>query len=446
MSQHRYLPHTQADIDAMLSTCGAATLDDLYSDVPEQLRLKHPYELPEAMSEKELCDYFERLNARNRKLTCFAGGGYYDHYTPAVVSSILSRSEFLTAYTPYQPEISQGTLQYIFEYQSMMCELTGMDISNASMYDGATATAEAMIMAVNSARKKRRVLISATVNPAVAEVVSTYARYHGITLEVIPENEGISDRYEFEAMLGAGDVAGVIVAYPNYYGIVEPLEGWADACHAAKALFIVNCQASTLGVLRSPASLGADIVCGDAQSLGMPLNFGGPYLGFLCTTKALMRKLPGRIVGATTDRAGQRVFVLTLQAREQHIRREKATSNICSNQGLMALHTAVYLSLMGAEGLRRVNDLGYGGIRSLATKLEATGRMRLKYPEMPFVNEAVFRTADPLTADRVIEECAAQGILAGVKIDESELLVAVTEMQSPEDIDRYVSIVKNIQL
>ncbi|MBP2690447.1 MAG: aminomethyl-transferring glycine dehydrogenase subunit GcvPA, partial [Muribaculaceae bacterium] len=365
---------------------------------------------------------------------------------PAVVSSILSRSEFLTAYTPYQPEISQGTLQYIFEYQSMMCELTGMDISNASMYDGATATAEAMIMAVNSARKKRRVLISATVNPAVAEVVSTYARYHGITLEVIPENEGISDRYEFEAMLGAGDVAGVIVAYPNYYGIVEPLEGWADACHAAKALFIVNCQASTLGVLRSPASLGADIVCGDAQSLGMPLNFGGPYLGFLCTTKALMRKLPGRIVGATTDRSGQRVFVLTLQAREQHIRREKATSNICSNQGLMALHTAVYLSLMGAEGLRRVNDLGYGGIRSLAAKLEATGRMRLKYPEMPFVNEAVFRTADPLTADRVIEECAAQGILAGVKIDESELLVAVTEMQSPEDIDRYVSIVKNIQL
>lgn len=446
MSLHRYLPHTSADIDSMLAACGAKTLDDLYCDVPEQLRLKHPYALPEALSEKELRDYFERLGSSNRKMVCFAGAGFYDHYTPAVVNSILSRSEFLTAYTPYQPEISQGTLQYIFEYQSMMCALTGMEISNASMYDGATATAEAMIMAVNSARKKRRVLISATVNPAVAEVVSTYARYHGIALEVIPECDGIADRMEFEAMMQAGDVAGVIVAYPNYYGIIEPLDGWAEVCHAAKALLIVNCQASTLGVLRTPASLGADIVCGDAQSLGMPLNYGGPYLGFMCTTKALMRKLPGRIVGATTDRNGQRVFVLTLQAREQHIRREKATSNICSNQGLMALHTAVYLSLMGAEGLREVNDLGYGGIRYLADALAETGRMRLNYPEMPFINEAVFKVSDPLTADRILEACAAEGILAGVKIDECQLLVAVTEMQSKEDIDRYVSIVKNIEL
>lgn len=446
MSDHRFFPHTDTDISEMLAACGAKSLDDLYSDVPEELKLRQAYALPAEMCEKELRDYFSRLGNENRHMVCFAGAGYYDHYTPAVVNAILSRSEFLTAYTPYQPEISQGTLQYIFEYQSMMCELTGMEISNASMYDGATATAEAMIMAVNSSRKKRRVLISATVNPAVAEVVATYARYHDIALEVIPEHEGITDRAEFEAMLQAGDVAGVIVGYPNYYGIIEPFDGWADSCHAAKALLIMNCQASTLGVLRTPASLGADIVCGDAQSLGMPLNFGGPYLGYMCTTRALMRKLPGRIVGATTDRNGQRVFVLTLQAREQHIRREKATSNICSNQGLMALHTAVYLSLIGADGLKRINDLGFGGLRYLADGLTATGRMRLKYPEMPFVNEAVFRITDPLNADIILEETARQGILAGVKIDECELLVAVTEMQTKEDMDRYISIVKNIQL
>lgn len=446
MSDHRYLPHTQADIDRMLEVCGASSLDDLYSDVPVELRLRKAYDLPQAMSEKELRDFFGKLDAMNRPMTCFAGAGYYDHYTPAAVNSILSRSEFLTAYTPYQPEISQGTLQYIFEYQSMICALTGMEVSNASMYDGATATAEAMIMSVNSARKKRRVLISATVAPNVAEVVSTYARYHDIALEVIPECEGVTDRSEFEAMMGAGDVAGVIVAYPNYYGIIESYDGWADICHSVKAQLIMNCQASTLGVLRTPGDLGADIVCGDAQSLGMPLNYGGPYLGYLATTKATMRKLPGRVVGATTDSRGQRVFVLTLQAREQHIRREKATSNICSNQGLMALHTAAYLSLLGAEGLRGINDLGYGGIRYLADRLTATGRMRLKYPERPFINEALFKITDPLTADRIIEAAAAEGIIAGVKTDECELLVAVTEMQSKEEMDHYVSIVKNLEL
>lgn len=428
----------------MLSACKAQSLDDLYADVPDELRFKGRYDVGDEMSEKEIRDFFESLAAKNRNMTCFAGGGYYDHYTPAAVNSILSRSEFLTAYTPYQPEISQGTLQYIFEYQSMMCELTGMDVSNASMYDGATATAEAMIMAVNSAKKKKRVLISATVSPAVAEVTSTYARYHGITLEVIPECDGVTDRAEFEAMMGAGDVAGVIVANPNYNGIVEAYDGWSDVCHQAKALFIMNCQASTLGVLRTPASLGADIVCGDAQSLGMPLNYGGPYLGYLCTTKALMRKLPGRIVGATTDAKGQRAFVLTLQAREQHIRREKATSNICSNQGLMALHTAVYLSLIGAKGLKEINDIGFGAIRYFAEEVDKTGKMKLKYPEHPFVNEAVFMLADPLTADRLIDAAAAEGILAGIKIDEYEMLVAVTEMQSKEEIDRYVSLIKTL--
>ena len=445
MSIHRYFPHSDADISAMLDRCGHKSLDELYSDLAPELRLRKPYDLPEEMSETEVRRSFENLFSQNRRMVCFAGGGFYDHYTPAVIDAIISRSEFLTAYTPYQPEISQGTLQYIFEYQSMMASLTGLDVSNASMYDGATATAEAMLMAVSASRKKKRVLISATVNPAVARVVSTYARYHGVALEVIPDHDGETLRSELEAMLGAGDVAGVIAAYPNYYGIVEDYSGWADLCHSHKALFILNCRASALGILKSPGSLGADIACGDAQSLGMPLNSGGPGLGFLCTTNALVRKMPGRIVGRTTDAEGRRVFVLTLQAREQHIRREKATSNICSNQGLMALHTVVYLSLMGNEGLRQVNDLGYGGLRLLAEKLEATGKMKLKYPDRPFIDEAVFEIADGLNADTILEAAAKEGILAGIKLDERELLVAVTEMQSPADIERYANLIASLK-
>ena len=445
MSVHRYFPHSDADISAMLARCGHKTLDDLYCDVDPSLRLRKPYELPEEMSETEVRRYFDSLFRQNRRMTCFAGGGFYDHYTPAVIDAIISRSEFLTAYTPYQPEISQGTLQYIFEYQSMMASLTGLDVSNASMYDGATATAEAMLMAVSASRKKKRVLISSTVNPAVARVVSTYARYHGVALEVIPEHNGVTSRAELELMLGAGDVAGVIAAYPSYYGIVEDFDGWADLCHSHKALFILNCRASALGILKSPGSLGADIACGDAQSLGMPLNYGGPGLGFLCTTNALVRKMPGRIVGQTTDADGRRVFVLTLQAREQHIRREKATSNICSNQGLMALHTVVYLSLMGNEGLRQVNDLGYGGLRLLAEKLEATGMMKLKYPDKPFIDEAVFEIADGLDADTILEAAAKEDILAGIRLDERELLVAVTEMQTPADIERYANLIASLK-
>ncbi len=445
MSIHRYFPHSDADISAMLDRCGHKSLDELYSDVAPELRLRKPYDLPEEMSETEVRRYFESLFRQNRRMTCFAGGGFYDHYTPAVIDAIISRSEFLTAYTPYQPEISQGTLQYIFEYQSMMASLTGLDVSNASMYDGATATAEAMLMAVSASRKKKRVLISATVNPAVARVVSTYARYHGVALEVIPDHNGETLRSELEAMLGAGDVAGVIAAYPNYYGIVEDFDGWGELCHSHKALFILNCRASALGILKSPGSLGADIACGDAQSLGMPLNYGGPGLGFLCTTNALVRKMPGRIVGQTTDADGRRVFVLTLQAREQHIRREKATSNICSNQGLMALHTVVYLSLMGNEGLRQVNDLGYGGLRLLAEKLEATGMMKLKYPDKPFIDEAVFEIADGLDADTILEAAAREDILAGIRLDERELLVAVTEMQTPADIERYANLIASLK-
>ncbi len=446
MAAHRYFPHTDADIERMLERCGIGDIDDLYADVDPSLRLKKPYDLPPQKSEPELERYFASLAALNKPLVCFAGAGFYHHYTPAVIPSIMSRSEFLTAYTPYQPEISQGTLQYIFEYQSMMADLTGLDVSNASMYDGATASAEAMVMAVNAARKKRRVLVSATVAPAVQQVLATYAAGAAITIEIIPEDNGVTDRTAFEEMLGAGDVAGVMLAQPNYYGIVEDIDGWADKCHSHKALLIMNCHASTLGVLRTPGEWGADIACGEAQSLGMPLNYGGPYLGYLCCRESLMRKLPGRIVGATTDQNGKRSFVLTLQAREQHIRRQKATSNICSNQGIMTLHAAMYLSLMGPEGLQHVNRLSADAAHSLADKLEASGMMKLRFPDKPILNEFAMDICDgTVDADTVIKACADKGILAGVKLTDSSLLIAATEMCSPEDIDNYVSVIKSLK-
>ena len=440
---HRYFPHTQADIEAMLARCGAGDIRDLYSDVPEQLVMRRDYEVPEQMSEQQVREYFKGLCDKNQPLVCFAGNGFYNHYAPSIIDAVIRRSEFLTAYTPYQPEISQGTLQYIFEYQTMMATLTGMEVSNASMYDGATATAEAMMMAVSHARKRNRVLLSATVAPAVGAVVDTHASYHGITVDRIAETDGITDLSDMESKLAAGDVAGVIVASPNRYGIVEDYSGVADKCHQAKALLIMNCVASDLGVLRTPGEWGADIAVGDAQSLGMPLNYGGPYLGYICTTKSLIRKLPGRIVGATTDAKGRRVFVLTLQAREQHIRRDKATSNICSNQGLMALYAAVYLSTMGAEGLREVAEKGYHGAHYLASELEKTGQMKLKYPERPFLNEFLMST--DIDVDDLIARCVAEGILPGVKTSEGEILIAVTEINTRKEIDRLVEIVKSVK-
>lgn len=436
---HRYFPHTPADIAEMLERCGAATPGDLYADVPEQLRLAGEYNLPSSMTEKEVRDYFNRLASANRQLTCFAGGGFYHRYTPAAVPALMSRSEFLTSYTPYQPEISQGTLQYIFEYQSMMAELTGLDVSNASMYDGTTATAEAMMMAVAATRKRNTVLISDTVAPAVRNVAATYARYHGIDLQEIESDNGVTSLDDLKQKLSSGKVAGVILPQPNYFGIIEDLTGFADAIHQAGALMIMNCIASDLAVLRSPGEWGADIAAGDAQSLGMPLSYGGPYLGFLCCTKALIRKMPGRIVGATKDAGGNRTFVLTLQAREQHIRRDKATSNICSNQGLMALHTAIYLSLLGTEGLKEVCTAGANGAHYLADKLTRTGKMRLKYPDRPFLNE--FAMSCDFDVDCMLKVCTAHDILGGIKLDNRSILIAVTEMQTVEELDRLAEIV-----
>lgn len=434
---NRYIPHTPEDVARMLERIGVKSVDDLYSDVPGEVIFRGEYALPEGMSEIELREYFKGLADKNRTLTVFAGRGAYDHYAPSVIPHLLERSEFYTAYTPYQPEISQGTLQYIFEYQSMISELTGMEATNASMYDGATATAEAMFMMVASARKRNRVAISGTILPAVLDVVRTYAKFHGVELTVVSERDGVTDREAMSAEIAKGDLAGVIVASPNKYGIIEDFSGLADEVHAAKSLLTINADPSTLAVLRSPAEWGADIACGDGQSLGMPLQFGGPYLGYMSCAKALLRKMPGRVVGATTDRDGKRCYVLTLQAREQHIRREKATSNICSNQSLMALYATIYIALMGNEGLREVNRLSCDGAHLLCDRLVKSGKFSLAF-DKPFLKEFTLRT--DLDMDKVNVRLAANGIMGGVVTGPGLVTFAVTEKRTREEIDRLITL------
>ena len=439
---YKYFPHTDDEVRQMLERVGIGSLDDLYADIPEAIRFRRDYNLPEAMSEVEVRRLFDQIAAYNQPLTVFAGAGIYDHYAPSVVQNIIARSEFLTSYTPYQAEISQGTLHYIFEYQSMMAELTGMDLSNASMYDGATATAEAAMMAVASAKKAETVLLSSTLDPKVRRVVETYAKYHGIKIGLVAEKDGVTSKENLEELLQQGGVAGVVVQVPNYYGIVEDLSGFADAVHEQKALFIVNSVAADLAVLKTPAEWGADIAVGEAQSLGIPMSFGGPCLGYMCCTEKLMRKMPGRIVGLTRDNRGQRAFVLTLQAREQHIRRQKATSNICSNQSLMALYVTIYMAVMGRQGLREAADLSYGGAHYLCEELLKTGYFKLRY-DQPFFNE--FCVTYDGNIDVLQAECADAGFMAGVKVDAHTLMLAVTEQRTKDEIDELVDLIKQIR-
>lgn len=439
----KFFPQTKEEIEQMLKQAGMNSLDDLYADVPEQIRFRGEYDLPDPMSETEIRSLFEKLGEKNRRLTVFAGAGCYDHYTPAVVPNIISRSEFLTSYTPYQAEISQGTLHYIFEYQSMMAELTGMDVSNASMYDGSTATAEAAIMALASTKKTDTVLVSASVDPKVLNVVKTYAHFHGFNVELIAENDGATDKAQMDARLEKGGVAGVIVQQPNYHGIVEDFSGFADSCHAHKSLFIVNSVAADLALLKTPGVWGADVAVGDGQSLGIPMSFGGPSVGYMCCTEKLMRKMPGRIVGKTVDNRGQRVFVLTLQAREQHIRRQKATSNICSNESLMALFVTIYMSVMGKEGVKEAAQMSYDGAHYLHDALIATGLFSDKY-ERPFFNEFCVKYNGDV--DRLQQRFIENGILGGVKVDADTLMFAVTEKRTKEEIDKLVNIAKEEKL
>lgn len=434
---NKYLPHTEEDIRMMLDRIGIKDIDELYKDVPEEVIFKEEYSIPSAMSEIELRRHFKELGKKNSTLTIFAGGGAYDHYSPSTVNHLLSRSEFYTAYTPYQPEISQGTLQYIFEYQSMISELTGLDATNASMYDGATAAAEVMFMMVASAKKKNRVLLSTTLSERVIRVVKTYAKFHGVKVTEISEKDGVTDLDALSKELEEGDVAGVIVPQPNKYGIIEDFTGIADTIHSTKGYLAMWCDPSTLAVLRTPAEWGADVACGDGQSLGMPLSFGGPYLGFISCASSMLRKMPGRVVGATKDADGKRGFVLTLQAREQHIRRQKATSNICSNQSLMALYATIYLSLMGKKGLVEVNKLSADGAHYLYDKLIKSGKFTAAY-DKPFLKEFVVKTNLDM---RVInKKLLENGIMGGIILDDNRVEFAVTENRTKEEIDKLVEL------
>ncbi len=437
--QYKFFPHTEEDIKLMLDKIGVPSLDALFAEVPEEIRFRRDYDLPSAKSEIEIRNLFGNLGKQNKQLTVFAGGGVYDHYTPSIVPYLVSRSEFLTSYTPYQAEISQGTLHYIFEFQSMMAELTGLPISNASMYDGSTATAEAAIMAVASGKKANKVLVSETVDDKILAVIRTYTHFQGVQIEVVPAEDGATSRTAMQEKLQQGGVAGMIVQQPNKYGIIENYDGFADDCHQQKALFVMNSVAADLALLKSPGELGADIAVGDGQSLGIPMQFGGPSVGYLCCTEKLMRKMPGRIVGQTKDNRGQRAFVLTLQAREQHIRREKATSNICSNQSLMALWVTIYLSVMGKEGLKEAAQMSVDGAHYLYEKLIQSGKFKPAFNQ-PFFNEFCVKYVGG-DLDQLQQRLLDNGILGGIKMADDMLMLAVTEKRTKEEVDLLVSLV-----
>ena len=437
--QYKFFPHTEEDIKVMLDKIGVPSLDALFAEVPEEIRFRRDYDLPNAKSEIEIRNFFDNLGKQNKQLTVFAGGGVYDHYTPSIVPYIVSRSEFLTSYTPYQAEISQGTLHYIFEFQSMMAELTGLPIANASMYDGSTATAEAAIMAIASGKKANKVLVSETVDDKILAVIRTYVHFQDAQIELIPAEDGITSRTAMQEKLQQGGVAGVIVQQPNKFGIIENYDSFADDCHQQKALFVMNSVAADLALLKSPGELGADIAVGDGQSLGLPINFGGPSVGYLCCTEKLIRKMPGRIVGQTLDNRGQRAFVLTLQAREQHIRREKATSNICSNQSLMALWATIYLSLMGKEGLKEAAQMSVNGAHYLYDKLIASGKFKPAFNQ-PFFNEFCVKYVGG-NLNELQQRLIDNGILGGIKMADDMLMLAVTEKRTKEEVDLLVSLV-----
>lgn len=435
-----YLPHTEEDRQAMLDGIGAARVEALYADIPAELRLDRPLDLPAAMSEPELAGHLAALaglNADVTKLVCFLGAGAYDHYIPSVVDHVLRRSEFYTAYTQYQPEISQGYLQALWEYQSMICQLTGMEVANASLYDGGTAVAEAAMLAAG-ATGRREVLVAGSLHPFYRKVLDTYAGDRGYGVTEIGNCDSLLDNDQLQARLHR-NVAAVIVQTPNFFGTIEDIKTAADLTHSQGALLIAAADPVSLGLLEPPGALGADIVLGEGQSLGMPLSFGGPCLGFFAATEKLMRKLPGRIVGQTVDTWGQRGFVLTLQAREQHIRREKATSNICSNEALCALAAAVYLSSLGREGLRQVAALSLQKAHYAYTKLTSLPGCGPVFTA-PFFKEFAVRLSQP--AASVNKALLAAGIIGGLDLGryypeyENCMLLCVTEKRTREEIDR----------
>jgi glycine dehydrogenase subunit 1 len=431
----RYAPHTEQDVREMLARTGAATIDELFSTIPASVRLEGGLDLPAGVSELETVERLRALAGANRSaddLVCFAGAGAYDHYVPAAVWALAGRSELMTSYTPYQPELSQGVLQLLFEYQSMICELTGMEVSNASLYDGATALVEAVNLA-RTATGRDRVLVSGAVEDRFVKVLRAYGRGAGYEPEVF----GVPDGTGGDPDVG-DDVAAVIVQHPNVYGALEPVRELFDATHTAGARAIQIFDPLSLGLLAPPGELGADVAVAEGQSLGNHLNFGGPYLGIIAARMEDVRKLPGRIVGETVDADGKRGYVLTLQAREQHIRREKATSNICTNQTLMAIAATVYLAWLGPDGLRELGERCAAKGRYAADRLTSVDGVSLLHPEAPFFKEFALRL--PRSAAQVRDALVERGILAGVPLaqaGEDVLLVAVTERRTRAQIDAY---------
>lgn len=445
---HRYIPSTSAEQQELLKSIGANSIEDLFVDIPSNLRFKGDLNIGEGLSELELTKHIQELANKNESgLTCFMGAGAYDHFSPSVINHIALRQEFFTAYTPYQPEISQGTVTAIFEFQTMMSRLTGMEVTNASMYDGQTATAEAVALACENT-KRSKIVISAGLGKDTIEVIKTADETKGIEIIVAPLKDGATDIEATKALMG-DDVAGLVVKSPNFFGIVEDLGALEAVAHSdKKSMFIVNTDPSSLGILKAPGEFGADVVVGEAQTLGIPMSFGGPYLGFLSVNKKLVRKIPGRVVGQSTDAEGNRAFVLTLQAREQHIRRYKATSNICSNQGLIMLMATIYMSLMGEQGLKEVATQSMQKAHYAYEKLVATGKFKPMFPGKPFFKEfALVADAD---VKKINEELLKSGILGGYELgkDYAEygngVLIAVTEKRTKEEIDELVRIMEAI--
>ncbi|HPU63629.1 MAG TPA: aminomethyl-transferring glycine dehydrogenase subunit GcvPA [Mobilitalea sp.] len=434
-----YVPNTKDEQHKMLKAIGLNTMEELFDVIPKEVRLKATLDIPGGLSEMEVARKMKNLAGKNKVFqTVFRGCGAYRHYIPAIVKHVTSKEEFITAYTPYQAEISQGVLQSIFEYQTMICELTGMDVSNASVYDGATAAAEAVIMSKDKNRKKA--LVSATVNPMVIEAIATYLDGTDMELEIIPAKEGFTDLDVLKEKL-SDDTACVLIQQPNFYGLLEDGDAVGKLLSGTDIKYIMSCNPISLGVLKTPAEYGADIAVGEGQPLGISLSFGGPYLGFMATTNKLMRKLPGRIVGETKDSQGRRAFVLTLQAREQHIRREKASSNICSNQALCAMTAAVYLAAMGKEGLKRAAVLSMSKAHYLAKRLCEIDGYNLVY-RGEFFNE--FVTTVNTDADKILKVLEDHGILGGYPLSSNQILWCATEVNTKEEIDMLIEILKEV--
>lgn len=436
----RYIPNTEEQRRAMQDAIGIGSVSELFRDIPPALRFSGDLSIPRSLSEPELLAHLRDLAGRNTTVedcACFLGAGAYDHFIPLVIDHLVSRQEFTTSYTPYQPEVSQGTLQAIFEYQTMVCELTGMDVSNASMYDGASALAEGAVIACVAA-KREEILVARSVHPHAREVLATYAAARGFSVRELPF--GPEGRVDLQCLKAAvSDRTGaVIVQSPNFFGVLESLEEIGTRTHDAKALFVVSTDLLALALLEPPASFGADIVVGDGQSLGQPLSFGGPAFGFFAVTKALMRKMPGRVVGQTVDRHGKKGYVLTLQAREQHIRREKATSNICSNQNLCVLRATIHLSLLGRQGLRDVAAACFQKAAYARDCLVASGAFVPLF-DAPFFREFALQASEPIA--RINARLLSERLIGGYDLEASypELaggwLVAVTERRSRQEIE-----------